>query len=147
MECCSKEQVILLFGKLVALVLCTVVKLCDSLFFELVFLFEFLVLFSQDLELVFDVGLFDILAIKDSVKFFELIFELSEFDICFVAVLFSLGYLLDEACPLNFNAFYLLLQRNDVFVEHLDFSLVVGAHIDGKREEESSKYLNLLLIN
>ncbi len=63
--------------------------------------------------------------IKDSVEFLELIFELSEFDFGFVSGLFGLTDLLDEALPLNFDAFDLFLECNDVLVKHLHFSLVI----------------------
>lgn len=76
MESGGEEQVIFLLGKLVTFILDSIVELGDSLFFKLVLFFEFLVLLGEDLELVFDVGLFNILSVKDSVKFFELVFEL-----------------------------------------------------------------------
>ena len=76
MESGGEEQVIFFLGKLVTFILDSVVELGDSLFFELVLFFEFLVLLGEDLELVFDIGLFNILSVKDSVKFFELVFEL-----------------------------------------------------------------------
>ena len=119
------EEVIFLLGELFGLFLGSIVQLGDTLFLKLIFSFEFLVLFSQYLELVLHVVLFNVLLVKHCVQLFELVFELTELDLCLVAYMLSLTDLLNETLPFDLNALDLFLQCHNVLIEHLDFSLMI----------------------
>ena len=113
-------MVIFLFRQEICLLIEYNIELRDFLFVNFHLLFQFLVIFSQQLYVILHVVLVNCLVVKKRVKLPKLGFEGPEFLIGLFANLLIFGKLLKETLSFCLHAFNLSFQSGNILVKHLD---------------------------